>query len=227
MEEQKKRGKGLVVITVILLLACLGMGAFIFVNKDKLMAKEIITTTVSGEPKNVNGSADNCDPINYDLDTNNYGLSASGVGILVNVDKTRKKATISYNGATISQTFNLGWVTVADTHTYETIDTKTFDKKITQVIIDGAGQSATSSAIIYLMEDGTVEYVPILTDINANWGQPDNSKKFNSYGKLSNVSDVIGLLPAEASGYHTVLARKVDGTVIDLTDTLKATGNFK
>lgn len=34
--------------------------------------------------------------------------------------------------------------------------------KNVQVLIDGAGQDASNSAILYLMEDGTVEYVPIL-----------------------------------------------------------------
>ena len=77
------------------------------------------------------------------------------------------------------------------------------------------------------MEDGTVEYVPILKDINTNWRQSDNTKKFNSYGKLKGVSDVISLIPAEASGYHTVLARKADGTVINLSNALNATGNFQ
>ena len=77
------------------------------------------------------------------------------------------------------------------------------------------------------MEDGTVEYVPILKELNTNWGQPDNTKKFNTYGKLNEISEVISLVPAEAQGYHTVLARKADGTVTNLIDAFKATGNFK
>ena len=145
---------------------------------------------------------------------------------MVFVDKTRKTARISYNGATVSNAFGLNWVTATDTSTYELIDTKTFDKKIVQVLIDGSGQDASSATILYLMEDGTVEYVPILKDINTNWSQTDNTKKFNSYGKLNGVSDIISLIPAEAQGYHTVLARKADGTVINLADTFKATGNF-
>ena len=45
MEEKKKSNAGLIVLVVILLLACAGMGAFIFINKDKLTAKEGTTTT--------------------------------------------------------------------------------------------------------------------------------------------------------------------------------------
>ena len=42
MEENKKSGKtGLVVIIIILLLVICGMGAFLFINKEKLFSKEI------------------------------------------------------------------------------------------------------------------------------------------------------------------------------------------
>ena len=54
MEEKKKSNAGLIVLVVILLLACAGMGTFIFVNKDKLTAKENTTTTVKNEKKETN-----------------------------------------------------------------------------------------------------------------------------------------------------------------------------
>lgn len=44
MEEKKKSNVGLIILVVILLLACAGMGAFIFINKDKLTSKETSTT---------------------------------------------------------------------------------------------------------------------------------------------------------------------------------------
>ena len=226
MESQKKGNKWLIVSIVILLLACIGMGGFIFVNKDKLTSKEN-TTTVSNEKKKEKEKNEKCNEVSYDLKTSEYGLGASGAGISVSIDNTRKSVRISFNGMTISNTFGLGWVTGADANSYELIDTKTFDKKISQVLIDGSGQDATNSTILYLMEDGTVEYVPILKEINTNWQQPDNTKKFNSYGKLNNISDIVSLIPAEAPGYHTVLARKADGTVINLAETFKETGNFR
>lgn len=227
MEEKKKGNKGLVILVVVLVLACVGMGTFIFINKDKLTAKENTKTTVKNEKKDINDSTTKCAEISYDLKTSEYGLRSTGAGIFVDVDKSRKSVSISYNGATINKSFSLGWTTAAETYSYELIDTKTFTKKISQVLIDGSGQDATNSAILYLMEDGTVEYVPILKEINTNWSQPDNTKKFNSYGKLNGISEVISLVPAEAQGYHTILAKKADGTVTDLTDAFKATGNFR
>lgn len=40
MEEKKKGNGGLIILIVILLLLCVGMGCFIFINKDKLFEKE-------------------------------------------------------------------------------------------------------------------------------------------------------------------------------------------
>lgn len=226
MEEKKTKNIGLIIIVIILLLTCIGMGAFIFTNKDKITSQKSNTTTMTNDNKNVEDKKTECTKISYDINTDQYGLSANAVGISVLVDSTRKTARISVNAATISSAFGLSLVTTTDTSTYELIGTKFFDKKIVQVLIDGSGQDASSATILYLMEDGTVEYVPILKDINTNWSQTDNTKKFNSYGKLNEISDIISLVPAEAQGYHTVLARKADGTVINLADTFKATGNF-
>lgn len=226
MEEKKKSNAGLIVLVVILLLACVGMGAFIFINKDAIFNGENGQTIINNKDNSKKEKATKCPDISYDLNTNEYGLSENEAGIAISIDKTRKNVTISYNAATVSHTFSLGWFSGADTTIYEIIDTKTFDKKITQVLIDGSGQDVSSMAILYLMEDGTVEYVPLLKDINDNWGQQDNTKKVNSYGKLEGVSDIVSLISAEADGYHTVLARKADGTVINLSDAFRATGNF-
>ena len=226
MEEKKKSNAGLIVLVVILLLACVGMGAFIFINKDAIFNGENGQTIINNKDNSKKEKATKCPDISYDLNTNEYGLSENEAGIAISIDKKKKNVTISYNAATVSQTFSLGWFSGADTTIYEIIDTKSFDKKITQVLIDGSGQDVSSMAILYLMEDGTVEYVPLLKDINDNWGQQDNTKKVNSYGKLEGVSDIVSLISAEADGYHTVLARKADGTVINLSDAFKKTGNF-
>lgn len=56
MEEKKKGNVGLIVLVVILLLACAGMGTFIFINKDKLTAKENTTTKVETTKDTTNES---------------------------------------------------------------------------------------------------------------------------------------------------------------------------
>lgn len=52
MEEKKKSNVGLIILVVILLLSCVGMGAFIFINKDKLTTKE--NSSVNEQMKNKN-----------------------------------------------------------------------------------------------------------------------------------------------------------------------------
>ena len=65
---------------------------------------------------------------------------------------TEKCSEISYDLNT--NEFGLEWFTAADINKYKLIDTKYFDKKISQVLIDGSRQSVSSIAILYLMEDG-------------------------------------------------------------------------
>lgn len=96
MEEKKSKNVGLIIVIIILLLVCIGMIGFIFINKDKLTAQKN-TTTITNENKNVEDKVTKCDKINYDLDTNQYSLSANAVGISVVVDNTRKKARITTN----------------------------------------------------------------------------------------------------------------------------------
>ena len=146
MENGNKNNISLIILVVVLFISTVGMGGFVLINSDKLSAKENSTTIVNTEKKDTNDKNIECEKISYDLNTSEYGLGDSSVGIRVDVDKTRKSARISFNGATVSKSFGLGWVTAAETYSYELIDTKSFDKKISQVLIDGPGQDATKSA---------------------------------------------------------------------------------
>ena len=49
MEEKKKSNVVLIILVVVLLLACAGRGVFIFINKDKLNAKENISQIQDNE----------------------------------------------------------------------------------------------------------------------------------------------------------------------------------
>ena len=229
IEEPKKKGNGLVIVVIILLLICLGLGGFIYLNKDKIFTKQEQETT----KKEDSNTKEGCPEINYDLKTdesNEYGFSDGFGGLFVSVDANRKEVRIFANSNKLSETYGLGWPkTNEESYASSPIDTKTFDKKITQLMIDGIGQDTGGEAILYLMEDGTVEYTPIYKELKTNWNQTDNSKKFNSYGKLEGITDVISLISADVpgkpmGGYHSILARKADGTVINLFEAFKKAG---
>ena len=72
----------------------------------------------------------------------------------------------------------------------ESIDSKSFDikfenKEVVDIFIEGIGQSKGFETLFFLISDGTLEYMPIPNAI-AN-------KKFQSYGKIEGVKDVIKL----------------------------------
>ncbi len=52
MEEKKKSNAGLIVLVVVLILLCTGMGAFIFINNDKLTTKENSSANEQKKTKN-------------------------------------------------------------------------------------------------------------------------------------------------------------------------------
>ena len=98
-----------------------------------------------------------------------------------------------------------------------------FSGKIQSAIIGEFGQTVTAPfPAFYLMEDGTVEYNPILKEVS---GPRDNKlvlhDKFESQGKVSGVNGVVKLYTALAdTGYtgggRTTLAAKADGSFYDL-----------
>ena len=51
--EPKKKKNGLIIVVIILLLLCLGMGGFIYLNKDKIFAKEEVTPVEKQEEEEV------------------------------------------------------------------------------------------------------------------------------------------------------------------------------
>lgn len=231
VEQPKKRNSGLAIITVFLLLLSIAMGGFIYLNKDKIFVKQTKETT---EKEDSNTQKETCPEINYDLKTDeesDYGFSDGFGGLFVYISSNRKEVRISANSNKLSEAFGLGWEkTNEDDYAYSPIDTKTFKKKVSQLLIDGIGQdTGASETILYLMEDGTVEYTPIYKELTTNWNQTDKTKKFNSYGKLEGITDIISLIPANVpgkptGGYHTILARKADGTVINLQEAFKKAG---
>ena len=223
IEEPKKKGNGLVIVVIILLLICLGLGGFIYLNKDKIFTKQEQETT----KKEDSNTKEECPEISYDIKTTEYGFGDSSGGIGVLVDSSRKKAVISYNDTMLVKAHGVDIKASGDEYSYTKIDEKTFEKKIVQVLIGGFGQDATYNSILYLMEDGTLEYTPITKDLDTYFKQEDNTKKFNSYGKLEGVKDIVYMMNVLFSaGGGTVVGRKADGTLVDLSEPLKATGNF-
>lgn len=92
-----------------------------------------------------------------------------------------------------------------------------FSKKVASVTVGGAGQGVGSETFFFLMEDGTVEYMPaheaILND------------DYRSHGALKGVSDVVQIVMAHVhyhnyvGGHATTIAITSDGSFYDLFET--------
>jgi hypothetical protein len=90
--------------------------------------------------------------------------------------------------------------------------------RVVDVTITIFGQGGViSETALFLMSDGTVEYMPIRKAVLEG--------ELRSYGKLPNVKNVIGLRVADIDGYHP-LAQQADGNYYDLTEVLQNTGNY-
>ena len=93
------------------------------------------------------------------------------------------------------------------------------DRKIQNVYCLGAGQSGYGNCVLFLMEDGTVEYMPLAYAIKNN--------DFRSYGKLEGVENVVDIVTAYIAGGmgagsgHTALVIQEDGTAYDIGEQLR------
>lgn len=148
----------------------------------------------------------------------NYTLACQGnAGIFITVDSSQKELTFSYTPKEVTEFYSLNW---KSSKTEMSSDTIKFDKKIVGVFFGGMGQSNSGDTLFILLEDKTLEYIPIVHMLNNVQGAPV------SYGKINGVSDVTKLTLASINGEVTTLAIKSDGTFYDMWQVLKDTGNY-
>lgn len=113
-------------------------------------------------------------------------------------------------------------VFVKSPYTSATIGDKTvkFDKKVIQVLFTGFGQAPGHETIFFLMEDGTVEYIPYKKALTG---------EMKSYGAIPNVTDVVKLFTGtcEIIGAGAdVFGQRADGSFYLLDAILYETGNY-
>ncbi len=223
--EKKKEGKNsltVIVVLVILLVCALGSTAYFYLESEKTSDKE--TTVTKSDKVEVNASNfknavspfDNKKALNSSV--SEYLIADFGPnGINAQVDTTQKVLTFSYIPSKAVEAYGLNWTSNRTDRVSSTIN---FDKKIVEVLFGGMGQDAQGDTLFILLEDGTVEYIPIVHMFNNAQDRPV------SYGKISGVDEVIKLSNAETSNGVTTLAVKLDGTFYDLWYALKDTGNY-
>ena len=141
-----------------------------------------------------------------------YEISCQGNGSFwVTTDSTQKAITFSYIPSMLSKYYDLGWEDAVDD---VQADSVRFDKKVVDLYLGGMGQTSRGDTLFILLEDGTVEYIPIVKMFS------NFDMKVSSYGQISNVANVVKFVTASASSGVTTLAIKNDGTYYDLQQVL-------
>lgn len=87
------------------------------------------------------------------------------------------------------------------------------DRKVQNVYNLGPGGTGYGNFILFLMEDGTVEYMPLAYSIANN--------DFRSYGKIDGIENIVDIVDASLPiKGKTVLLIQKDGTAYDIGDQL-------
>ena len=167
--------------------------------------------------------------INYILNFNdvvnssekNYSLTvpSHGDGTNVSLDVSQTKVTVSLSHGLVNQTYGLGWVTGINDHTYEPHEI-VFNQKVVDIYFSGFGQSSYGDTILFLMEDGTVQYLPLRK------AYATDHENLKSYGTLSGVSNIVKFYTVNKTGGISLLAQDKDGKLYDLAIILSETGNY-
>ena len=170
--------------------------------------------------------------ISLDFDTskvingneNIYRLVNNNNTIYITLDETRKIVTLNYNRKILSDKYGLNWDTTGiDENIYENKQI-TFEKEIKDVCFGLIGQD-TADYILFLMEDGTVEYIPLYQALSTN-----GTDGLVSYGVLQGIEDVVKFYTAYAivgmtGNYSTIIAQTKDGTLYDLSPIINNTSD--
>lgn len=249
-EEKSKSNVALIVIIVILLIAVAGLCGYIFLNMNGVNNTEQIAESNTANLQSTNTQQYNSANNNIANTTNTTStemastamfdptksLNTTGVyytlsdtssgGVYASVDSTQKVLTFSFTLSEVVKHYGLSWK--SNKSTVESSEIK-FDKKIVEVLFGGMGQDVSGETLLILLEDGTVEYIPVIHMFENSQDVPSST-----YGKISGVSDVVRLMyvdaceavDGEGSSWVTTLAIKKDGSFYDLADPLKETGYY-
>lgn len=232
-EKKKKSNKVLIILIVLLVIICLGMGIYIFISKDNNKSSNDAKSNNTSSIQNNNVQDKTNKRTNTDNSVQNniiifdgskslnssekdYTLSCQGnAGIWINA--TQKELTFSFTPSKVSQFYLLSWTSSNNNVSSSTIK---FAKRIIDIFFGSMGQSSSGDTLFILLEDGTVEYIPIVHMFNH---AQDTSI---SYGKINGVADVTKFVLSSTANGVTTLAIKSDGSFYDMWYALKDTGNY-
>ncbi len=235
MEEKKiskKKNTGVIITISILIMIILGLMIYICCDKKIMINnKQNITEKKTKKEEDKTKEEENKDqPIdkitnknigldpNKCINSNNYNYTLTDYslsGVNFKLDQTNNTVTLYVNWDSIVQ-----WgISFAGIRGNE-YNINNFSGKVVDMYVNGIGQDATGSVALFLLEDGTIEYIPLYKALQNN--------DIRSYGKVNGVENIIKFYSVSATGknensvggFQTILAQKEDGTFYDLHENL-------
>lgn len=225
--DKSKKNKIYVVIIIFLLLIIFSMGMYIFVDKSGFFEKVESSEDVK-DSELIDGETDE-DVIVKELDLNKP-LNTTGItyfnprddvndfGISMSINADKKSVTLSIDWNVFSGAVG----NLDETPSYQIIG---FNKEVKDVFVGTFGQEVGGLTLLFLMSDGTVEYVPMFGRDNLNCVEDysaDGSiigKHFVSKGALTGVINVVKFYNVNAAtqtGWFTSIGATADGSFYDL-----------
>ena len=228
-KEKKKCNVGLNISIGLLLALFICIIAYIGVYSAnwKVHSEERIKAEESGNNTESESSSYSLEFDNSNISNggeNSYTIADYSGTIDVSIDETGKVATLSYNRKTLSDTYLLNWDLTGVEEGVMESQTITFNGKVNDVLFSSIGQDATGDAILFLMEDGTIAYIPVYQSLTTN-----GVEGLTTYQTISIIKDIVKFYTANVtsgtSSSVTVLAQAKDGTLYDLAPIINDASN--
>ncbi len=209
MEKNVKKNNGvLVTIIVLLCLICVGMGIYIFMNREKLIVvskndnKEVNTSNEKASDTNNNSTKINFPASSeWQDEKNTWNIiagDATGMGLSYKVDyNNRHVVNAIVNWDAIEGRYNSAedW---SNRHGKENF-TITFDQDVVDMIVGSNGQVASLSTVYFLLNDGSVYKV--------NERCALKGKNFQTVKKDENAKNIVKFYHIEA------VDKEMDGAI--------------
>lgn len=222
---QRNRNIGFIIIICSLLIVVFGLVAYFFYSSEyKVINKQ---TTNQEELEEKKGKDDDKEEKSNQITTrgfdstkcvddnsNNFSLVTSDDATYFSLNKENNIVELTVYWDNIKE----GWGIEPQQQSNYIINN--FNGQVVDVYSGLIGQDATGEVAVFLLEDGSVEYIPLYNALK--------TQNIKSYGKINGVEDVVKFYSAVASpkdspvgSYTTILAQKKDGTFYNLGEKLR------
>lgn len=187
--------------------------------RNKVLAS-VPSNLVLGSKNPLNGNYDMAYSVSASLDYTNPPFSAS-------LNLSTSQATLTLNWDRIKEVYPAEYYPYLypDKTGAESISDFSLSGTPIDILLTNFGNGGHSETLFFLMDDGTIEYMPLFKAIETN--------NLKSYGKLPNLSNAIKFYKGSScpkEGFtgcgHDALAQRADGSFYGLYAAIQATDNY-